>query len=182
MKSFTYERARSPAEAAAAAARTQGAKFIAGGTNLLDLMKLEIETPAHLIDVNGLALDKIEATPDGGLRIGALVRARQGDWRAQTGPLVAYLRQQQFTEQNGWRPQDPAYGAWGMGGVPRTPPNTGHVDLSMTRHVLEALRAGKRQVESIVMLQTAHVERLKAVLELAREKLGFQSGVLAVAD
>src|SRR3954451_8392273 len=74
MKSFTYERARSPAEAAAAAARTQGAKFIAGGTNLLDLMKLEIETPAHLIDVNGLALDKIEATPDGGLRVGALVR------------------------------------------------------------------------------------------------------------
>src|SRR6185503_10586703 len=51
-----------------------GAKFIAGGTNLLDLMKLEIETPAHLIDVNGLALDKIEETPEGGLRIGALVR------------------------------------------------------------------------------------------------------------
>jgi xanthine dehydrogenase YagS FAD-binding subunit len=74
MKSFTYERARSPAEAAAAAARIQDAKFIAGGTNLLDLMKLEIETPAHLIDVNGLALDKIEATPEGGLRIGALVR------------------------------------------------------------------------------------------------------------
>src|SRR4051794_16612204 len=74
MKSFTYERARSPAEAAAAAARTQGAKFIAGGTNLLDLMKLEIETPAHLIDVNGLALDKIEEEKDGGLRIGALVR------------------------------------------------------------------------------------------------------------
>ena len=74
MKSFTYERAQTPAQAAAAAARTDGAKFIAGGTNLLDLMKLEIETPAHLIDVNGLALDKIEATPDGGLRIGALVR------------------------------------------------------------------------------------------------------------
>ena len=74
MRSFTYERANSPAEAAAAAARIQNAKFIAGGTNLLDLMKLEIETPAHLIDVNGLALDKIEATPDGGLRIGALVR------------------------------------------------------------------------------------------------------------
>jgi xanthine dehydrogenase YagS FAD-binding subunit len=49
-------------------------KFIAGGTNLLDLMKLQIETPMHLIDVNGLALDKIEPTPDGGLRIGALVR------------------------------------------------------------------------------------------------------------
>src|SRR5688500_14903849 len=74
MKPFTYERAGSPAEAAAAAARMEGAKFIAGGTNLLDLMKLEIETPAHLIDVNDLALDKIEPTPDGGLRIGALVR------------------------------------------------------------------------------------------------------------
>ena len=60
MKPFTYERATSPTAAAAAAARTQGAKFIAGGTNLLDLMKLQIETPTHLIDVNGLALDKIE--------------------------------------------------------------------------------------------------------------------------
>jgi xanthine dehydrogenase YagS FAD-binding subunit len=74
MKPFTYQRAASPADAAAAATRLPGAKFIAGGTNLLDLMKLQIETPAHLIDVNGLALDKIDATPDGGLRIGALVR------------------------------------------------------------------------------------------------------------
>jgi len=74
VKSFTYERATSPAEAATAAARVTGAKFIAGGTNLLDLMKLQIETPSHLIDVNNLALDKIEAMPDGGLRIGALVR------------------------------------------------------------------------------------------------------------
>jgi xanthine dehydrogenase YagS FAD-binding subunit len=74
MKPFTYERAKSPAEAAASAARLGGAKFIAGGTNLLDLMKLQIETPNHLIDVNGLSLDKIEPTPEGGLRIGALVR------------------------------------------------------------------------------------------------------------
>jgi xanthine dehydrogenase YagS FAD-binding subunit len=74
VRSFTYERARSPVEAAAAAQRAPGAKFIAGGTNLLDLMKLEIETPEHLIDINGLALDKIESKPDGGLRIGALVR------------------------------------------------------------------------------------------------------------
>ena len=57
MTPFTYERAGSPAAAAAAAAQTEGAKFIAGGTNLLDLMKLEIETPTHLIDVNGPALD-----------------------------------------------------------------------------------------------------------------------------
>jgi xanthine dehydrogenase YagS FAD-binding subunit len=74
MKVFTYQRASTPAEAASAALRTPGAKFIAGGTNLLDLMKLEIETPPHLIDVNGLGLDRVEATADGGLRIGALVR------------------------------------------------------------------------------------------------------------
>ncbi len=74
MKPFTYERATSPAAAAEAAARTPNAKFIAGGTNLLDLMKLEIETPSHLIDVNGTGLDTIDDTPEGGLRIGALVR------------------------------------------------------------------------------------------------------------
>lgn len=74
MKPFTYERATSPAQAAAAVARNPSARFIAGGTNLLDLMKLQIEAPAHLVDVNGLALDKIEATPEGGLRVGAMVR------------------------------------------------------------------------------------------------------------
>ena len=74
MKAFSYERASSPAEAAAMVGRTPGARFIAGGTNLLDLMKLQIETPAHLVDINGLALDRIEATPEGGLKIGALVR------------------------------------------------------------------------------------------------------------
>ncbi|ATY31044.1 FAD binding domain-containing protein [Sphingomonas psychrotolerans] len=74
MRPFSYERVATPAEAANAAARTQGAKFIAGGTNLLDLMKLEIEAPTHLIDVNGVGLDRIEATAEGGLRIGALVR------------------------------------------------------------------------------------------------------------
>ena len=54
MRPFTYERARTPAEAAASAARVRGARFIAGGTNLLDLMKLEVETPTHLIDVLSL--------------------------------------------------------------------------------------------------------------------------------
>ncbi|WP_238370497.1 FAD binding domain-containing protein [Heliomarina baculiformis] len=73
MRPFSYERAGDAAQAAARAAEVEGAKFIAGGTNLLDLMKLEIETPVHLIDVNGLGLDEISATDDGGLRIGALV-------------------------------------------------------------------------------------------------------------
>ncbi|MEX1828308.1 xanthine dehydrogenase family protein subunit M [Luteibacter sp. CQ10] len=74
MKPFTYERATSPAQAAAAAARTRNTKFIAGGTNLLDLMKIGVEEPDHLVDVNGLDLDTISKTDDGGLRIGALVR------------------------------------------------------------------------------------------------------------
>ena len=74
MRPFTYERAATPAEAAAAAARNPEARFIAGGTNLLDLMKLRIEAPAHLIDVNHLGLDRIDDTPEGGLRIGAMVR------------------------------------------------------------------------------------------------------------
>lgn len=73
MKPFTYERAKTPAEAAAAVARHPDAKFLAGGTNLLDLMKLEIETPRHLVDVQDLKLDRIEPTSEGGLRIGALV-------------------------------------------------------------------------------------------------------------
>jgi xanthine dehydrogenase YagS FAD-binding subunit len=74
MRAFTYERASSAQEAATKAQQTPDAKFIAGGTNLLDLMKLEIETPRHLIDVNGIGFDKIEGTQDGGVRVGALVR------------------------------------------------------------------------------------------------------------
>jgi xanthine dehydrogenase YagS FAD-binding subunit len=74
MKAFTYERPATVQDAAKLAAERPNAKFIAGGTNLLDLMKLQVETPATLIDVNRLPLDKLEATQDGGLRIGALVR------------------------------------------------------------------------------------------------------------
>lgn len=73
MKTFTYERPTSAAAAIEAVASTPGAKFIAGGTNLLDLMKFEIETPSHLVDVRGLPLTAIEDTEEGGLRIGALV-------------------------------------------------------------------------------------------------------------
>jgi xanthine dehydrogenase YagS FAD-binding subunit len=74
MRAFTYERAKTPQEAAAAVARSPGAKFIAGGTNLLDLMKLDIERPTHLVDVNRIGLDHIEPTAEGGIRIGASVR------------------------------------------------------------------------------------------------------------
>ncbi|MGO8080436.1 FAD binding domain-containing protein [Rhizobium ruizarguesonis] len=74
MRAFSYERATSVEATAKAAGGNPDTKFIAGGTNLLDLMKLEIERPTHLIDVNGLGLDKIESTSEDGLRIGALVR------------------------------------------------------------------------------------------------------------
>jgi xanthine dehydrogenase YagS FAD-binding subunit len=70
MKPFRYERARSLASACASAMEP-AAKFIAGGTNLLDLMKLQIETPTKLVDIGPLPLADIEETAEGGLRIGA---------------------------------------------------------------------------------------------------------------
>jgi xanthine dehydrogenase YagS FAD-binding subunit len=74
MRRFSYEKAQTIDDALRLAAENRDAKFIAGGTNILDLMKLEIEVPTHLIDVNDLGLDTIEETAEGGLRIGALVR------------------------------------------------------------------------------------------------------------
>src|SRR4051812_11239447 len=80
MKTFEFSRPADAGAAIATAARAstaqQGAevRFVAGGTTLLDLMKLNVETPARLLDINRLPLDKIEASPDGGLKIGATVR------------------------------------------------------------------------------------------------------------
>jgi xanthine dehydrogenase YagS FAD-binding subunit len=80
MKTFEFIRPVDPAAAVATAAQARSAqqgaevRFVAGGTTLLDLMKLNVETPARLLDINRLPLDKIEATPDGGLKIGATVR------------------------------------------------------------------------------------------------------------
>jgi xanthine dehydrogenase YagS FAD-binding subunit len=93
MRPFTYERAESAVGAAKAAAETPGAKFLAGGTNLLDLMKLEIERPAHLVDVGRLPLGQIEDAADGALRIGAVVSnsAAAADRRVRTRyPLLTH--------------------------------------------------------------------------------------------
>jgi xanthine dehydrogenase YagS FAD-binding subunit len=90
MKTFQLTRPKDNAQAVAAAAKSktaqQGAeiRFIAGGTTLIDLMKLNVETPQSLVDVNRLPVDKIEATPDGGLTIGAVVRNSDLAWH----PLV----------------------------------------------------------------------------------------------
>jgi xanthine dehydrogenase YagS FAD-binding subunit len=74
MISFQYSRASNAAEALRLMASSPGAKFIAGGTNLVDLMKMDVERPTALVDVSRLPFDKVEETADRGLRIGALVR------------------------------------------------------------------------------------------------------------
>jgi xanthine dehydrogenase YagS FAD-binding subunit len=179
MKAFTYERAGSPAEAAAAAARVPNAKFIAGGTNLLDLMKLQIETPAHLIDVNGLALDKVEATPEGGLRIGALVRNTdlaadervRRDYGLLTRALVAgatgQLRNQATTAGNllqrtrcpyfydtnmPCNKRQPGSGCSAIGGVTRAHAVVGASDACIATHPSDmavAMRALDATVETV---------------------------------
>ncbi|HJS63036.1 MAG TPA: FAD binding domain-containing protein, partial [Pseudolabrys sp.] len=73
MISFQYSRASNVTDAVRQLTATPGAKFIAGGTNLVDLMKMDVEKPVKLIDVTQLPLDKVEEIPGGGLRIGALV-------------------------------------------------------------------------------------------------------------
>jgi xanthine dehydrogenase YagS FAD-binding subunit len=74
MIGFQFSRAGTVADAMRQMAASPGAKFIAGGTNLVDLMKMDVERPSKLIDVTRLPLDKVEETAGGGLRIGALVR------------------------------------------------------------------------------------------------------------
>jgi xanthine dehydrogenase YagS FAD-binding subunit len=74
MIGFEYARASNVADAVSQMVASPGAKFIAGGTNLVDLMKAHVEKPVKLIDVSKLPLDKVEETASGGLRIGALVR------------------------------------------------------------------------------------------------------------
>lgn len=94
------------------------------------------------------------------LAVSALCRAKRPGWQGQVAPMVAALKRSQFGEQNGWKPQDPAYGAWGMGGIEHPPPNPGHVDLSMTRYVLEALAlSGVDRQDSVFGHARIFVER-----------------------
>jgi xanthine dehydrogenase YagS FAD-binding subunit len=88
METFSYVKAPSIDKALASANQ---AKFIAGGTTLVDLMKLSVETPKTLVDINLLPLDKIEKLPDGGLRIGAMVRNSDLAWNADVQKSYAVL-------------------------------------------------------------------------------------------
>src|ERR1700750_1541598 len=75
MNPFAYSRASDAAGAVSAIAAKPRSKFLGGGTNLIDLMKMGVETPAQLVDINRLPLAQIEESPDGkGVRIGALAR------------------------------------------------------------------------------------------------------------
>jgi xanthine dehydrogenase YagS FAD-binding subunit len=90
MQTFQYTKAASIDKALAAG---NGAKFIAGGTTLVDLMKLSVEKPMGLVDINLLPLDKIEPLPNGGLRIGAMVRNSDLAWNADVEKNYAVLSQ-----------------------------------------------------------------------------------------
>jgi xanthine dehydrogenase YagS FAD-binding subunit len=179
VKPITYERAGSPAEAASTAARIKGAKFVAGGTNLLDLMKLQIETPSHLIDVNELGLDKIEPTLEGGLRIGAAVRNTdlaadsrvRRDYGVLTRALVAgasgQLRNQATTAGNllqrtrcpyfydtnqPCNKRRPGSGCGALGGVSRQHAIVGVSDACIATHPSDmavAMRALDATVETV---------------------------------
>ncbi|MEO7651149.1 MAG: prenyltransferase/squalene oxidase repeat-containing protein, partial [Bryobacteraceae bacterium] len=76
-------------------------------------------------------------------------------WQRTIEPMLQYLRSQQFTEAHGWKREDAAYGAWGMGGVELTPPNAGHVDISMTRHVLEAFAVAGAKADDPALQRAA---------------------------
>jgi xanthine dehydrogenase YagS FAD-binding subunit len=86
MSPFTYSRADDVATAVRDIAAGSGTKFIAGGTNLLDLMKENVERPGRLIDINRLPLREIRRGKDGGLEIGALVTNTDIAYDEQVGP------------------------------------------------------------------------------------------------
>lgn len=91
-----------------------------------------------------------------GLALRAMTRANAPG----SEPMIACLRAQQFTESNGWNRADAPYGAWGMGGVFRRPPDPGHVDLAMTRYVLEGLAAaGVRPPDPALQSALIYLER-----------------------
>jgi squalene-hopene/tetraprenyl-beta-curcumene cyclase len=94
------------------------------------------------------------------LAVAALIKARRAGYEKAIAPMVAHLRTQQFHEANGWASKDAPYGGWGMGGPIHRPPEAGHVDLSMTRYVLEALQlAGVPASDAAMQRALAFLER-----------------------
>lgn len=93
MNNFSYTKVTDTAEAINELVTHKNAKFVAGGTNLFDLMKEHVEVPDHVIDINKLQLDKIEALPDGGLRLGALATNADTAWNKEVEEKYPLLSQ-----------------------------------------------------------------------------------------
>jgi hypothetical protein len=87
----------------------------------------------------GRADPSLEDYPTYATSLAVVALARAGGADAARERMTAWLRSRQFSAENGWEVGHPAHGAWGIGGPVRRPPHTGHLDLSMTRHALEAL-------------------------------------------
>lgn len=143
---------------------------------LLQIPESHFRVPSQAID-RALTFIKKNTTPDGALgrmdesaadypnyatslAVSAMVKARRTGWERDIAPMVAQLRAQQFSEANDWKRDDPPYGGWGMGGPIRRPPDGGHVDLSMTRCVLEALHdAGVAASDPVISRALVYLER-----------------------
>ena len=94
------------------------------------------------------------------LAVCAMIKDGSAGYDEVIGRMVAQLRSQQFSEANGWGQLDAPYGGWGMGGPIHHPPEAGHVDLSMTRHVLEALRlSGVPSTDPVISRALIYLER-----------------------
>ena len=194
MRPFTYERAADPRAAVAAVSRA-GAKFISGGTNLLDLMKLEIERPTHLVDISRLPFKDIAELPDGGLRIGAqapnsdvaadarvrtrypvlsqaLVAGASGQLRNKAstgGNLLQRTRCPYFYDTaSGCNKRDPGSGCSATGGINRGHAILGASDACIATHPSDmavAMTALEAQVE---LLGTDQAARRVAIGDLYR--------------
>ncbi|HZM86217.1 MAG TPA: prenyltransferase/squalene oxidase repeat-containing protein [Blastocatellia bacterium] len=94
------------------------------------------------------------------LAVCALIKAQRPGYEKLIESMVDQLRSQQFSEANGWTRQDAPYGGWGMGGAIHRPPEAGHVDLSMTRHVLEALQmSGIVSTDPVIARALTYLQR-----------------------
>ena len=143
---------------------------------LLDVPETIFPAPAGGVD-RGLAFLLKNTKPDGSLglmdqtaadypnyatalAVTVMVKARRPTWQAETAPMLGYLKSQQFSEDNGWKPGDAPYGGWGMGGKIHRPPDAGHVDLSMVRMVVEALHdAGVPASDALMQRAIVYLKR-----------------------
>src|SRR6185312_3613602 len=162
MRAFTYERAADARSAVAAVSRP-GAKFISGGTNLLDLMKLEIEQPSHLVDISRLPFKKIEELPDGGLRIGA--QAANSDTAADSRVRSRYPYF--YDTAAGCNKRQPGSGCSAVGGFNRIHAILGASDACIAVHPSD-MAVAMTALEAEVEVQAPHSHRRIKIADFHR--------------